>query len=499
MQSVLFLSKRKIRAQKMRSVILIVVIALITSTVCSAFSMCETFASYFLRQPAVADVPASDLIANGFSHYAKLIIYVYKTGGGPDNGSSSLPGIGSAIVGIFKLIYDEPIAPPDSSESESETEKLPESSELFTIRASAENAAASIVLTAAVTVLSAYLCLSILFAVTRKRNRKFYASLLLSGASATYVRRCERLECALFGAVGVPCGLLLSCAQIALLRAALHAAWTKCAAAYTLGGDLPWSVHITCRAVLLTLAVIALLLLPLSGRDSRRLFTNKAFAQLRTDIGALYGVSVLSYEAHTYKRIGAGRLIGRRLFSENILSYLRIFLLGMFTVSVGGVSLVAATIVRNFNYALFAANAVLRQGLVCTQLFFFAVTAVLFLTSLIGAAGAVLSTVDKNLQVYAQIRSFGASRRAARLAVRSETALCMLLTALLSSFLTSFFALFFLGMYMEEQTSLQGGGFIPWIVGGQIAALLIAMRIAMHSAIRRADRMDVIAILKGGA
>ena len=507
MRQTVFLCKRKMKTWKAQTLILLVVIALVTSTVCTVFSMCDTYGAYFMTQPAVSGMPATSLVANGMRRFGELVLAVFQgVDAADDSVGTSLGGavtilfrISSAVANGKTLTTDDFTLAEDQNTPDAQTPEIPDTlpadADMFSMQATAENAAAAIIVTLAVTTLSAYLCLSVLFAVYRKQNRRFYAGLIVSGASAAYVRKCMRLEGMILGAIGILSGAILGAAETGLLRVVLRAIYDVRTQPYALGA-LPWQIRPSARMTLAAIVLLSCMTLRLRAKDCRRLSTEHSFAQSRAGSDVSIGISLISKNSAAYKRSGVGRLVGRRLFSDAVMTNVRIFLLTVFSVSTSGISMLICSIVRNYNHAQWTTNVDLQRMVFCMELFFCAVSAAMFVTVLVGATAAVYSAAEKNAKYYAQMRSVGASLREVRRAIRAEASACMLCNAVFGVFLTIFFAVFFTGFYPGAQTTTQGGSGIVWFVGGQIACILIAMRIAEQIAVRRAQRRDVISVLK---
>ena len=486
MSPVRWIVRKKLNKGGAETALLITTAALAAACLLMLFSLSAGYHTYYVRQTEQYGMDAGETAKEGLLNVAKLIATFKDPVTDEEEGGSS-GGFLSMLFGKLGISV--------STEPEEKIDLLPEAADLFSARAALRTLPAMLLLTNLGGILTVLCAVSLLFSVFRKRRRHFYASLLVSGASVSFVRRCAAMEALSACAVGVPIGTAAGTVGIVCLKV--------CAKEYMArnGMTFPVSLRATPAAVFASVLFVLLLMLLSSVRSCRNLSVRNAAAENRGLLSAEIGIRTFTDSARKYRLLGASHYVALRNLSNHFGKYALIFLMTAFCMTELGVFLFSFTMIGNSNLSSYYAGQEEAVLLISACRFFFcAATGNVQMFAMVAAMFGMISNAESNAGIYALMRSAGASKRCLRATIRREGLFGAGVGVALGTVGTFVFACHILSNYNGSEPGktvhTEGSGTVFAVMAVSALCYIVTVAVATEIACRRNRKTDMIKTLK---
>ena len=486
MSTVRWIVRKKLRKDRSQTVLLIITAALATACLFTLFSLSEGYLSYYTQQTERFGMDAGETAWEGLLNVARLV--------GSFKDQPAVEEEESGSGGFLALLFGA-LGVPVSTVEEKKIDLLPEAADLFSARAALRNLPAMLLLTDLGGVLAVVCAVSLTFSVFRGRRRHFYATLLVGGASAPFIRRCAALEAFSVCTAGVPAGSALGAAGVVCLQTGAKAYMSRC------GMVFPVILRATPSAVFAAALLVSLLMLLSSFRVCRKLSVRSAIRQTRGLLSAEIGIRTFTDSARKYRLLGLPHFIALRNLSNRLGKYCLIFLMIAFCMTELGVFLLSFTMIGNSGLSAYYAGqeeaALLMEA---CRFFFYAAAGSVQLFAMLATGFAMLSNAESNAGIYVLMRSAGASKRCLRATIRREGFYAAGIGVLLGAAGTFVFACYILSAYNDSNLDgvvhMEGAG--PVFAAMAISALCYTVTVAAATEIacRRNRKTNMIKTLK---
>ena len=485
MNPVRWIVRKKLRKAGAQTVLLITAAALAAACLLTLFSLSAGYVTFYCRQAERFGLNAWETAQEGLLNITKFIVSFKDM---PAEEAEESCGGGLLVLLFAYLEIPEPPQEPAIS-------LLPEAADLFSARAALRNLPAILLLTNLGGVLTVVCAVSLLFSVFRNKRRHFYASLLVSGASALFIKRCAAAEALALCAVGIPVGSLLGAAATVALKAG--------AGAYMCRGGMEFPVPLKITPLSAAAAGITVLLLMLlfSLRSCRNLSVRNASAQMRGVLSADIGIRTFTDDSRKYRILGIPHYIALRNISNHLGKYARIFLMTAFCMTELGTFLLSFTMIGNSNLSFYYAEQKEAMMLIAScRFFFYAAAGSVQLFAMAATVFGMLSNVESNDGIYALMRSAGASPRCVRRTIRREGLFGAIIGVLIGMIGTLTFAGYVLTSYDGSEAAktvhTEGSGMVLAAMAVSALCYIVTVAFATEITIRRNNRTDVVKTLK---
>ena len=486
MASVRWIVRKKLKKSGAETVLLITSAALAVACLLTLFSLSAGYLSYFVQQTTAFGMDARETAKEGLFTVAELVAS-FRDQPSAEKDESEPGGLLSLLFGT-----SEASAP---SEKEEKNSLLPDAADLFSARAALRNLPTMLLLTNLGGILTVVCAVSLLFSVFRKRSRHFYASLLVGGASASFVRKCAATEALAAGALGVPAGTAAGIVGTMCLQTGAKAFMARN------GMVFPVRIRATPAAALAAVLLAMLLMLLSSLHTCRKLSVRQAAAENRGLLSTQIGIKAFTDKARKYRLLGAPHFIALRNLLNHFGKYTLIFLMTGFCMTESGVFLLSFTMIENTNLSSYYAGQEEAVLLIAACRFFFCSAAgILQLFSVAASLVGMLSNTESNAGIYALMQSAGASKRCLRSTIRREGFFAAGLGVMLGAAGTIVFACYILSSYNGSQAGntvyTKGSGPVFAVMAISALCYIVTVAVATEIACRRNRKTEMIKMLK---
>lgn len=478
------IAKKRLLKAKTESLLIIVSLALAASVLFSSAALSVSFIKYFLTNAEkMTGNSLSQVLSNARSNFTEIGDYLYEVYEYIKTGQVEEKDCEEYVDGGLKEV-PWPIPLADNADA------------LFSADASVENLPLTVALISGAVLFCVCVAVSLAFDVSKRERRRFYATLLASGATQSQTKKCLLYEAVYYCAAAIPAGAVLSFIELLTV---------KKAAAKVLGNGFAavgTAFNVDFGTALCVLPAVSLLVFLLVCHFSLTACKKLSVRTVATDVKRTFSTSigdrVLTDDARKYKLLGWEYYVAFRNLHNNLDKYIRIIFMTVVYTLILCSSLMMFTAMRNFmmfekDIAEFHLNAFsyASEIYVCT------VAALIALITVISTFNAVYANVISNEGEYALMRSAGSSVKSVAGSVKTEGLICNAIASFISFVCVLFFYVIFSQAYNREERVDFGSPFLFWgfFLG---AMLLLGVSLVMTSVIsaRRMKRIDLIGVLK---
>ena len=498
------LAKKRIKSNLTRSALMIVIFSILIATLFSTMSLSIDYAKSFLNMADEINEEPYKLFKEGASNVSNFMVYIAKL-------------LGRKIVitsGGVEMKWDDELYVSNNEQTRSEnapvlydgpglrqngtSKRAPSAYSMFSARACCVNLSVNIIIILLLVLLCARTVISIIFSVYKKDRRKFFATLMVSGADEKYIRSTARWEGFYLFAASLPIGLVFGSAEILAAKQIISNVYGNISEKLAVSSDI-LNIKINVLAALAAALFAMVNILQVSKKACKKLhFKNIAF-ELKSCLTANIGNRTFSAKEKAYQRHGIAHYVGARSFSGGIERYIKVFLITAICMGLNGISLIFYTIAKNYNdfSGTESYKKMLLTGLVSKT---FACSAAVFLSvlMLICLFCVLVSNSETNKGMYMAMVSLGSSIRSAKRCITTESRVCMAIGIFCGTFSIFWFWNFIIENYYmyNSNISFKGGTMILTSVGVLIALYIATVVSAIVYSSAKLKKADVIKFLK---
>lgn len=469
------IAQRRIKANKYETLLIKASIIIAVSTLFTVCSLCLNYYNLFMEQASsLTNSTMPQILKNSVSNFIGMAEYTLKF----LEYFSSMPSVvGSSVI---------PVPASDNADS------------LFSPEAIVENMPLTIIIMLIITLVSVYASLSIVFSVCQKNRQSFYATIMASGASEKFIKKCTFYEVFYYCSTTVAAGLLLGCAEIYLTEFISKKIFASLSENY---GNLVFPVNLKPSGEMAFFVVYPLIFLMVgifSKRACKKLSAKSITSNKKKASVSNIGIRAMTASPESYSRYGIESFVAFRNFQCKLSKYFRIIFMTLTYVLLIGATFIIFSTMRSFNgYEIVNSGKEILSFSFAAQILISAVTLAVAAVTLVGTFCAVSANINSNIGEYALMKSSGASLNAILKSVRLEGGFCLLFGIVFSVFGSVFFAAVLSQIYREDsRVAVTEIGPMAAAVGVALGLFILAVVFTIASTSKKMKKINLIATLK---
>lgn len=476
------ISKKRIFSDKSQSVFIIVTVLLSIATITSALSMSISYLRFYKEDaPQLLDMSEQEVKLAQAENVIEMFFYMgdfleyFRTGVNPDFNPE-------------KDSEDEIYMPPPAKNSEA----------VFSPRASVENLPLTVTMLTVIVFASVFISLSVIFSVTKRTRRNFYATLIISGASDKMVKKCVFFDSVYYCAAAALPGLAIGIVQTYLTKAAASTFFENLQQKYDGISGMPVDIRFSFVSYAASLLLVFAVVFLLSLSAVRKMSVKNAATEIRKKIVTEIGKCTFTEKPKKYIFPGVEYYISFRNFNNNIGKYLRIMMMCIIYISMMGISIIIFNVIRNYNnYTALNHTDEFIGFSYAFQTYFCALSVIAALITVFSTFSALTANINANLPVFVLMRSAGASIKSVLRCVRLESLLCTVLTLIFSIFTVFFFNQEITLIYRDDPGISVGVPGIPVLISTVLGLVFVlSVVVSVILGIRKLKKMNLVCVLK---
>lgn len=368
---------------------------------------------------------------------------------------------------------------------------------VFSDHAAVENMPMLILLSLIAVFFTVISSLSVIFSVCKKERRRFYSTLMVSGARKKLLEKCLFYEAIYYCAASIPAGIITGAAEISGIKLASQKIFQTVSSEYVVP-EFPVDIKLHIISVLITVPFIVLAVCGFSKKAVKKLSIKTVVSDMKKSCNSDIGVCVFSAEPKSYRINGIEHHVAIRNFQSNILKYLQIIFMMIICINTVGDSMVMYDAVRGYNdFNSYTTDPALVSFVYSSEIYFGATAVVLSVLTMLSTFSSVSANINSNTGEYALMRSAGSSLKSILRAVRLEGCLCCFFSAIFSSFSFGIFYAAVQMIYREDMQVVFGNkGIIVAVAVISILLFVSLVAVTVTAEYRKIKRTDMIAVLK---
>ena len=494
--------KKRLLLNKSRLIVMVAVFSLLIATLFTVVSVSFAFGEKFVHTAREIGEKPGELLSEGAMNVLKFAEYLAHQFNMQDGKNEyQEKEVEETKEERKQRIERAPQITQNKGEFErsgEDAKKFPKSYQMFSARAGLVNLPIYIIACCLAVLLVVRATVSIVFSVYKNERRRFFTTLMISGASGRFIKSAAVYEGLYLFAAAVPFGLLFGAAEIICTDIALNNAFRKICDGISENPE-NIDIRINIAAALIALLFVMLSVISVSGKACRKLYMKNASAELRNNFSANIGNRVFSAEGKAYKRHGIERYVAMRCFSGEVNRYLRVFFIASVCIGLSGLSLMIFTVSKNYNNVYVNENSgqILLAGLT-SHTFACAISFLLILPMLICLFFIITSSIESNINMYMMMHALGLNFKKIQKCASVEIIVCVIIGIVSSGFSVFWLWNFIMENYYlyERNISFHGGGIILTVVGMQLVLYIAVSFIASVYAKKKIRSTDLIKALK---
>lgn len=469
------IAKRRIEANKSETALIKATVIIAVSTLFTVLSLCVNYLKFFVQHAAsLTNNSLPQVLKNSVSNFIGMAKYTLKF---IEYYASMPETVGDSF---------QPIPVSDNADK------------LFSPEAIIENLPLTIILMLTVTLIAVYSALSIVFSVCQRNRQGFYSTLIASGASDKFIKKCTFYETLYYCSPSVYIGLLLGAAEMFLLELVSERIFISLSEKY---GDIVLPVNIRPSGEIAFFVVLPLIYLTVgffSRRVSKKLTAKSITTNAKKSSTGNIGIRAMTANSKNYKRLGIEFYVAMRNFQCNIGKYFRIIFLSVMYVILIGATFIIFSTMRSFNgHEIINGSKEMLSFSFAAEIFICAVSLAMATVTLVSTFCAVSANINSNIGEYALMKSSGASTKSILKAVRIEGGFCVFFGIIMSVGTMVFFTAALSQIYREDtRVAVTETGPTAAVVGFALLFFVLSVCFTIAFTNRKMKNINLVETLK---
>lgn len=478
------IAKKRILNSKTDTLLTVISVAFAASVLFSAIILGASFIEFFFENAErLTGNTLTIVLANAKANAKEIGNYLYEFYRYYNSGYVEPKDRMEVVSGELKEIAN-PIPLADNADS------------LFSANASVENLPLTVALISVSALLCVYIALSLIFAVSKRERRSFYATFLASGATHKQVRKCLFYEAVYYSAVSIPAGVILSICELLAVKYAIRRA--VAAKLEKVEFEINYNFILLTVMFVLVGALIFLMVWYFTLKAGKKLSVKTVAADVKRTFVTSIGNRVMTEDAKTYKTLGIEFYVAFRNFHNNLGKYLRIILMTFIYIIIAALSAMMFTAMRNFMQ--FESNIAVSQFTAFSygsEIYACSVAAMIAMITVISTFNAIFANFNSNEGEYALMRSAGSTVRSIKRTVRIEGYVCNAISFIIS-FVCAVFVYMIISQVYNRDARVDFGS--PYMFWGLFLASMLLLSASVSLVCffigRKMKNIDLIGVLK---